>query len=239
MSVLGRLIRWPLQLIPRERPLRVVKGPLRGARWVPGSGVHGYWLGRYEPEEVAVFTSLVHSGAALFDVGAHVGYYTLVASRLVGPSGQVVAFEPNPRNLGYLRRHVLLNDCANVRVIAAAVADVAGQATFEEGASDAEGALASGGRLDVEVVTLDALAYDTPGVHPPSVLKIDVEGAEQRVLLGAERILAEAQPDILLSTHGRENYVGCQVTLARFGYQVRRMSDHALGTELLATVRGG
>ena len=149
-----------------------------------------------------------------------------------------VAFEPNPRNLIYLRRHVTLNDCANVRVIAAAVADVAGHAAFQDGTRDAEGLLAAGGTLDVETVTLDAIAYGTPGLPPPSVLKIDVEGAEQRVLAGAERLLAEAKPDILLSTHGRDNYVGCQTTLARHGYHVRQMSAATKGTELLATARG-
>jgi FkbM family methyltransferase len=238
MSVVERLIRLPLRLVPRERPLRVIGGPLRGARWVPGAGVHGYWLGRYEPAEVAIFTSLIASGATVFDAGAHVGYYTLIASRLVGATGHVVAFEPNPRNLIYLRRHVTLNDCANVRVIAAAVADVAGHAAFQDGTRDAEGLLAAGGTLDVETVTLDAIAYGTPGLPPPSVLKIDVEGAEQRVLAGAERLLAEAKPDILLSTHGRDNYVGCQTTLARHGYHVRQMSAATKGTELLATARG-
>ena len=238
MSVVERLIRLPLRLVPRERPLRVIGGPLRGARWIPGAGVHSYWLGRYERGELAIFTSLIEKGATLFDVGAHVGYYTLVASRLVGATGHVVAFEPNPRNLRYLRRHITLNDCANVRIIAAAVADVAGRATFQEGTPDAEGSLAADGTLDVETVTLDATAYGTPGLAPPSVLKIDVEGAEQRVLLGAERLLAEAKPDILLSTHGRENYVGSQVILARHGYQVRQMSAAMKGTELLATARG-
>ena len=237
MSVLGRLIRLPLRLVPRDRPLRVLQGPLRGARWVPGAGVHGYWLGRFEPEGIAVFASLVRAGATVFDVGAHVGYYALIASRLVGASGHVMAFEPLPRNLAYLRRHVALNDVANVRIIAAAVADVPGRATFAEGVSDAEGALVTGGALDVDVVTLDAIAYDTPGVAPPSVLKIDVEGAEQRVLAGAERLLDEVKPDILLSTHGRENYVACQVALVRYGYEVRPMSDAAKGTELLARAK--
>lgn len=233
-----RLIRLPLRLIPPERPLRVIAGPLRGARWVPGAGVHGYWIGRYESAEVAVFTSLVHGGHTVFDVGAHVGFYTLLAARLVGASGRVVSIEPFPRNLGYLRRHVKLNDCANVRVVAAAVADIAGHATFAEGGTDAEGQLTAAGTLEVEVVTLDAIAYGTPGMPLPTVLKIDVEGAEQRALAGAERLLAEAKPDILLSTHGRENYVGCQVTLLRHGYKVRRMSAEAKGTELLATARG-
>jgi len=234
----GKLIRLPLRLVPRERPLHVLAGPLRGARWIPGSGVHGYWLGRFEPAAMTLFASLVHDGATVFDVGAHVGYYSLLASRLVGAQGHVVAFEPLPRNLGYLRRHVALNAATNVRVIGAAVADVPGRATFEEGASGAEGMLGPGGTLDVEVVTLDSVAYDAAGVAPPSVLKIDVEGAEQRVLLGAERILTEAKPDILLSTHGRENYVGCQVILARHGYQVRQMAGEIKGTELFATTRG-
>jgi FkbM family methyltransferase len=109
---------------------------------------------------------------------------------------------------------------------------------IQEGGPDAEGSLSAEGTLDVDVVTLDGIAYATPGLAPPSVLKIDVEGAEQRVLIGADRILSEAKPDILLSTHGRENYVGCQVTLARYGYTVRQMSAEAKGTELLATMRG-
>ena len=70
----------------------------------------------------------------VFDIGAHAGYYTLIASKLVGGSGHVVAFEPAPRNLRYLRRHLSLNHVSNVTVLEVAVSDRAGVGRFDVGA---------------------------------------------------------------------------------------------------------
>ena len=106
---LGRLLRLPLRLLPAGAVVPILSGPLRGRRWVVGAGPHGYWLGTYEADKQRLLQTLLREGDCFFDVGANVGFFTLLASALVGRSGRVVAFEPLPQNLAFLRRHLLLN----------------------------------------------------------------------------------------------------------------------------------
>jgi len=115
-SLAGRVLRAPLRLVPGKLVVPVVQGPLRGARWVVGSSTHGCWLGCYEAGNQAIYVRLVRPGMTVYDLGAHVGFYTLLFSRLVGPGGVVHAFEPVPRNIFYLERHLRLNGTMNVRV---------------------------------------------------------------------------------------------------------------------------
>ena len=93
-SYLGRVMRLPLKIIPGNAVLPILQGPLRGARWVVGSGTHGCWLGTYELPKVELFAGTIQEGMTVFDIGAHAGYYSLIASRAVGGAGHVVAFEP-------------------------------------------------------------------------------------------------------------------------------------------------
>jgi hypothetical protein len=131
----GRMLRAPLRLIPSDLVVPVVQGPLRGARWVVGSSTHGCWLGCYEAKSQAVCVRHVSPGLVAFDLGANAGFYTLLFSRLVGSRGRVYAFEPSPRALRYLRRHVSLNALGNVVVREMAVGAVSGEVTFVEGES--------------------------------------------------------------------------------------------------------
>jgi FkbM family methyltransferase len=195
-TTVGKLLRLPLRAVPRERPVRVLGGPLRGWQWIPAAASHGCWLGTFERAEQEVLARTVRPGDVVYDLGANAGFYTLLASKLVGPTGRVVAFEPVPRNLGYLRRHLALNQCDNVTVVAAAVSDRSGRARFHDGPAHTVGTLAEDGEYEVDVVTLD----DVSGVTP-QVIKIDVEGAEAAALRGAGRLLREARPIVLVSTH--------------------------------------
>ena len=119
----GKLLRLPLRLIPASTCLPILRGPSRGRRWIVGSSNHGYWLGSYEYEQRSVFEKYIGVEDVVFDMGAHVGFYTLVASAIVGSRGQVVAFEPLPENLSYLREHLTMNHIDNVTVIDKAVTD--------------------------------------------------------------------------------------------------------------------
>lgn len=76
-SWLGWLARLPLKLLPPGLVLPVLQGPLRGRRWIVGSGVHGYWLGSYELAKRRRFEQLVQPGQVVYDIGAQVGYYSL------------------------------------------------------------------------------------------------------------------------------------------------------------------
>lgn len=241
-SPLGRAIRLPLQLVPRERPLPILAGPLRGWRWIPGSSVHGCWLGTFERYEQRLFECILRPGQTVYDLGANVGFYTLLAARLVGSSGRVLAFEPASRNLAYLRQHVALNGCHNVEVIEAAVSDHAGSAVFEIGASNAEGRLVRDRVVDhgswtVPLVTIDGLA-NAGRIPLPHLIKIDVEGEESAVLDGALQTLQRARPRVLLSTHSSDLRARCVSQLTQLGYSVRCMADdggHATELDCIPT----
>src|SRR5215475_6071597 len=109
ISMLNSLLRMPLALLPHEAKVRIVRGPLRGKKWIVGAASHACWVGTYETKNLETFAAAIAPGASVYDVGANVGIYTLLASDKVGPSGKVYAFEPVERNLRYLRQHIALN----------------------------------------------------------------------------------------------------------------------------------
>jgi FkbM family methyltransferase len=228
-TALGRLLRLPLRAVPRERPVRILGGPLRGWRWIPAAASHGCWLGTFERAEQDVFARTIRPGDVVYDLGANVGFYTLLAAKLAGPTGRVVAFEPVPRNLGYLRRHLALNHREDVTVVAAAVSDRSGTARFRDGPAHTVGTLATDGGYAVDVVALD----DYTSSPAPRVIKIDVEGAEADVLRGAHRVLRTVRPIVLLSTHSTALRLECTALLRDAGYGVAPMGgDQA---DLVAT----
>lgn len=237
-SYFGRAVRFPLKVIPSTVVLPVLQGPLRGARWVVGSATHGCWLGNYEVRKAQLFARTIQEGMTVFDIGAHVGYYSLIASRAVGSAGSVVAFEPLERNLGYLRRHIALNHISNVQVLDVAVTNRRGNARFEPGADSFLGKLTPGGPLEVRTVALDDLVAEG-SVPTPNVMKLDVEGAESNALLGATRVLRDARPVILLATHGAAVHEACLSILHREHYVWHTIKDRRkeMADELLARPR--
>jgi FkbM family methyltransferase len=218
-TALGKLLRAPLRLVPRSLVVRVLQGPLRGARWVVGSGTHGCWLGTYEERKLGLVTRTLKPGDVMYDVGANVGLYTLLGSRAVGSEGNVLAFEPLPRNLVFLERHVELNRCKNVRVFPYALAAVTGPGRFSAESGPSTGRLSPEGEFAVHAVRLDELAV-AEGLAPPTVMKIDVEGAEAEVLEGAEALMTASRPVIFLATHGDEVRATCLQWLGERGWDV-------------------
>src|SRR5947208_793716 len=97
--LLAKLVRLPLRLIPSQSIVRIRSGDLRGWRWIVGSSTNGCWLGTYESHMQRLFREHIGPGSTVFDIGANVGFFTLLASKLAGEAGRVYAFEPLPRNL--------------------------------------------------------------------------------------------------------------------------------------------
>jgi FkbM family methyltransferase len=217
--------------------LPIIAGPLRGRWWLPAS--RGKVLrvlgGSYEPEQTRLFERHVRPGHVVLDVGAHVGYYTLLSAVLAGEGGAVWSFEPNPRNARFLRRHAEINGLASVRVTEAAVAAADGTARFDFGSGSGTGHLATAGALEVRTVRLDRFCAEK-GIAP-DVVKIDVEGAEMEVLRGARATLARHRPTIFLSTHGAEVHRESLAFMAGAGYECRPVlgDDVADTSELLCT----
>ena len=193
--------------------LPIFTGPLKGDRWLLATR-SSFFFGTYEPAQTALFCKVVKPGDVVYDIGAHFGYYALLASKLVGTEGRVLAFEPSPPNLARLYRHIELNRCSNVQVLELAVSDREGSAHFETRTGSGLGHLAPDGPVEVKVTRLDALQ----GYPLPNVMKIDVEGAEVGVLQGATSLLAAAKPTIFLSLHADDLKKACLEILAGYGY---------------------
>ena len=221
--------------------LPILAGRLRGRWWESGSPGKLFRVigGSYEPEQTREFERALRPGDTVLDVGAHAGYYSLLSSLLVGDSGAVWAFEPNPRNFRSLRANLELNGCRNARAVQLAVSDRTGEACFEAGSGSGTGHLSAGGSLPVRTVSLDEFCAER-GIRPAAV-KIDVEGAELDVLAGAKRVLGESRPVVFLSTHGAGLHDSALRWLAEAGYAARAVDggDVAAATEVVAVARPG
>lgn len=220
------------KVLPR-RAYRVVSGPLRGAKFILGAmagegGGASVYFNMMEAEQTETMLAEFTKGKVFFDIGANIGYYSILASKNIGETGTVVAFEPVVSNLTFLHRHVELNKAKNVKVLPFALSDKQSIASFSLGQNSAMGHLADGngnGKSEnlvyVPTVSLDEIAEKMNLL--PDVMKIDVEGAEMDVFRGAENVLKTAKPTIFLSTHSPALRTECLEFLRNLGYEVKSM----------------
>jgi FkbM family methyltransferase len=162
----------------------------------PGTAI--FYLGASEPRTLRLFKSLLRPGMVVADIGAHIGEYALVASRAVGESGRVFAFEPGEGVYPFLVENIASNGGANVTPFPLAVSDSEGELRFNLGVDPGHSrlvvgeygaaGLASKGMVPVRTTTLERFE-EQHGVAI-NLIKIDVEGAELDVLLGAHGLLS-------------------------------------------------
>jgi FkbM family methyltransferase len=221
-GITGRLLRLPLALIPKGMVVRILQGKLRGYRWIATASTHGCWLGSYELPKQSKFIALLEEKSIVYDVGANVGFYTLLASACVGSRGKVFAFEPLPENVALLQQHKELNCCPNVEVHPCAISDQSGKLRFQHGECCETGQLSENGDLEVSAVSLDDFIY-AMGNPVPDFVKIDVEGAEFHVLRGAARLIKERPPIIFLACHSDQLHATCADLLTSMGYRLERV----------------
>ena len=168
-----------------------------------------YWLGHYEPVVQELIRTHVRPGELVYDVGGHRGFFSLCAARR---GASVVVFEASPENAARIQRNIDLNRFP-VTLVEAAVWDSDQGVSIVEGESSSEWRVVEGGTLPT--VTLDDVAGDGPF---PSFIKIDVEGAELRVLAGARRVIERQRPVIVCEAHSDEAVGAIKELLA--GYVV-------------------
>lgn len=234
------------KILPRL-PYRVIKGPLKGIKFILGShsgegGGASVYFNMVEQMQTESFLKNVKKGDILFDVGANVGYYTVLGSRLTGSQGKVFAFEPLVSNISYLHRHVKINKLENVTIIPCACSDAQSIVTFFHNDNNAMGRIESSeiegvneSKMTlVSTVSLDAVADKLNTI--PNIIKIDVEGAELSVLRGAERIISTSKPLIFLSVHSDMLRTTCLKYLSDFGYTFAPLQeDHENAMEFLCS----
>jgi FkbM family methyltransferase len=199
-----------------------------------GSWMEAFFLQYESPSLAPVLDAFLRSGSTFVDVGANIGIYTGWASRSVGSSGRVIAFEPVPTTRGYLERVITLNALDNVTVVPKALGAGPGTASLwvVPHASGLSSAIApadesSARRVDVPVSTLDD-ELSTAGASSPALVKIDVEGYEMSVLQGAVSTLTardgpavvfEAQDHLLAQAGVRFTDITAWLE-DRFGYRL-------------------
>jgi FkbM family methyltransferase len=176
---------------------------VRGLRPVRALYTRLYVLGKVlaEPGERRFFREQVKPGMVVFDVGANLGFYSLLFSDLVGPSGRVHAFEPDPLSFGLLRDRAAAARHRNVEATPAAVGDHTGQVTlFCSGTNRADNRIhpshEPGGAaetVEVPLITLDDYCA-LHGIDRVDAVKMDVQGAEVAALAGFRKTLAQVRP---------------------------------------------
>jgi FkbM family methyltransferase len=196
-----RLLR-PLinQVLPhQETPITVRAGVGQGLRLciLPQTEKY-YWTGLHEPHVQEALQRELRPGSVFWDVGAHIGFTSLIASRLVGPNGRVEAFEPFPPNVERLAGSVGLNGFDNVTVHPLAIANRDGTALFHLHKSSLQGSLVedpSAAAIEVACETMDMVARRLPR---PDLIKVDAEGAELDVLQGGRQFLMTVRPRLIV-----------------------------------------
>jgi len=181
-----------------------------GTFWVDPASYSGLELAQaavYDPATLAVIHRLLRPGDTFIDIGANEGYFTVVASRLVGPTGRVLAVEPQSRLAPVLARNLALNHCANVVVIPAAISDHSGTSLLHltPDMNNSASGLAAPTRYrlatqPVSLMTLADLLAGAPGSAP--VVKMDIESFEHEAVHGGEALFrAGAVRALILELH--------------------------------------
>ena len=157
------------------------------------------WGGRWEVAESDQLRALLAPGMTFVDVGAHVGYMTLLGARAVGAQGRVIAVEASPANVALLRANVAANGATNVEVVAAAASDRTGRielflSPWNTGDNRAY-PVPEMDRVDVPAVRLDDVI--PPDVHV-DVVKLDTQGTDHRAIRGMEATLTRCRPVLVV-----------------------------------------
>ena len=233
-----------LNHLPRaESKVAACQGPLEGYRMLVNwrrfrSFVYGTW----EPEVTGVITSIVKLGMTVIDIGAHVGYYSLLLAKCVGPTGRVFSFEPLHENLALLRKNVQLNNLTNVHSFCDALFSRAGELSLsvpDESPDSGDGSLIhdrGSKHVPVQAITLDSFCASAN--IQPDILKMDVEGAEYDVLLGAQETIRRCRPKLLIELHHFDGNVAAHPVpdlLAGWSYQIEWIGRWPLTSHILAT----
>jgi FkbM family methyltransferase len=178
-----------------------------------------FLLGTYEPYMQKAFAKYVGDGATVYDVGAHAGYHSLLCSLLVGRSGRVIAFEPNPGNRESIKRQLAANPDAQVTISPYALSDRSELMALDTSHGSSEGYLSAAGAFSVEARQIDYL-IEHEGFPVPNVMKIDVEGHEEQVLLGGLATIDQFRPVILVDQNDDTTFTRVSSLLNPLHYQV-------------------
>lgn len=238
VPVLGHFIhRLSHQIVPADERVwaQIKSGPARGL-WIelnPRTG-QNYMRGDAEAAVQKALAERLRPGMVFYDLGANIGLFSLLGARLVGPTGKVFSFEPDPEVAARLRRNVERNEFTNVTIVEAGIWSSSGHRYFtaaETASPDrgvgkfvAEESAAAG--MAARSVALDDFIQSAPA---PDAIKCDIEGAEAEAFQGGEKLLQARRPWIICEMHSETNDAAVRSQLSRFGYALEAIDgNHVL-----------
>ncbi|NJK36478.1 MAG: FkbM family methyltransferase [Oscillatoriales cyanobacterium RM2_1_1] len=207
----------------REQITTITHGVGAGLQFNAGPAGLACARGTYEMPLQRALAQYLKPAGVFYDIGANVGFFTAIAAKLVGPAGQVYAFEPVPENAERIHQNIQLNQFRNVGVLEKAVSNTNGQgilllADHCGGATLATAGLPPDlrGKMTVDLVRIDDLVSQAR-IKPPTVVKVDVEGAEIEALEGMGQTLGQFQPVVIYEVDDAE--------LEAFQYKFRAVAE--------------
>ena len=194
-------------------------------------------MGTYEEETTRLFVKIIEPGMTVVDIGAHVGYYTLLAAQNTGPSGKVYAFEPESNNFALLEKNVELNNYGNIHTENKAISNSTGPrelfiTNLDSGRhSMYKHEISQTNGLSIDTVTLDDFLEQISCSHV-DLIKIDVEGAELEVLQGMRRLINNANKMALILEFNPQLLINAGVdpfrfpqSLADYGFKIKWIDE--------------
>jgi FkbM family methyltransferase len=166
-----------------------------------------YYENNYESDNYTFLQQYIKPGMHIIDIGAHLGLFSAASSKLTGPLGKIICFEPTPETFSVLKETLRVNHCENVIPVQAAVSNREGKATFYVGNTSVSNSNSlvknkpdnESSAYEVQMVTIDSVVLKY--VLKPSLIKIDAEGAELDVLKGGLKTFKEYKPVLILGLH--------------------------------------
>ena len=221
---------------------RFLVSEIKPGLWIRTSGLTGaeqklFLRGNKEPRSIAFAEALLEPDMVVLDVGANIGYYSLIFATLVGKNGEVHAFEPTPVLSERIRLNLALNGLTQVRVNQVAVSDAVGTASLHISVEDPEANSLfkmedRSGEIAVATNTLDAYLA-TNGLRKVNLIKIDCEGSELSVLRGTRTLLAANDGPMLLLECNAASLAACGASVMDLLDYLRRASYDCFALEQL------
>lgn len=235
IPLVSTLLRKIANRFPEGSIVRIRRGVAAGMLWKRYKRyVNGYWLGIYElPLQQRIALEL-KAGDTFFDIGANAGFFSLVAAKIVGKTGRVIAFEPLPMNARVVEKQFDINQLDYCGCVCTAISKEQGTCEFvwsrsAKGEPATSTAHLAGYRIDgMEELIIDRCVVKVTSLDDfvtreglfPDLIKIDVEGAEGDVLRGGRKLLySNKAPRILMETHGEEIATDVDRQLREAGYR--------------------
>jgi FkbM family methyltransferase len=248
----GRYLNPRLRDAPRRRVIETADGARFAVDTQDLIQRYLYLFGTWEPRMTQWLRRRLRPGDTFVDVGANIGYFSVLASQLVGPEGQVVAIEASRAFQDRLEQNARLNGCTNIRAVQTAVSDKQQTLTFILASSNNMGANSivpydgpAESTFEIEAFPLpDVLESDE--IAKARVIKVDVEGAEGSVVRGMAPLLDQLRPDAEVTvevTPDRIAQLGDSVeelldTMRKAGFHVYRLANEYAAATYPSALRG-